>query len=203
MLFRSDINGRDKDGKLTGLPDGKIDADDRTYLGSPVPTFTGGLNFMLTYKGFDLNAYVYTSIGNKIFNISKRFTDFYPLFAGSAISERVKNTWSPTNTGATSPIFEANDGVSTGSQSSSYYVEDGSYFRFQNLSIGYNLPKDITSKIKLGRVRVSASVNNLLTITKYGGLDPQVAGAADTNFGVDLGNFPTTRQVTFGLNVGF
>ena len=199
----ADLNGRGADGKLTGLPDGKINADDRTYLGSPVPTFTGGLNFMLTYKGFDLNAYMYTSIGNKIFNISKRFTDFYPLFAGSAISERVKNTWSPTNTGATSPIFEANDGFSTGSQSSSFYVEDGSYFRFQNLSIGYNLPKELTSKAKLGRVRVSASVNNLLTITKYGGLDPQVAGAADTNFGIDLGNFPTTRQVTFGVNVGF
>ena len=198
-----DLNGRGTDGKLTGSPDGKIDANDRTYLGSPVPKFTGGMNFMLTYKGFDLNAYLYTSLGNKIFNISKRFTDFYPLFAGSAISERVKDTWSPTNTGATSPIFEANDGFSTGAQSSSFYVEDGSYFRFQNLSIGYNLPASATSKIKLGRVRVSASVNNLLTITKYGGLDPQVAGAADTNFGVDLGNFPTTRQVTFGLNVGF
>ncbi len=199
----ADLNGRGTDGKLTGKPDGKIDADDRTYLGSPVPKFTGGLNFGLTYKGFDLNMYMYTSIGNKIFNISKRFTDFYPLFAGSAISERVKDTWSPTNTGAKAPIFEANDGFSTGSQSSDFYVEDGSYFRFQNLSIGYNLPSTVTNKIKLGRVRVSASVNNLLTITKYGGLDPQVAGAADTNFGVDLGNFPTTRQFTLGLNVGF
>ena len=199
----TDLNGRGADGKLTGVPDGKINADDRTYLGSPVPKFTGGLNFMLTYKGFDLNAYMYTSIGNKIFNISKRFTDFYPLFAGSAISERVKDTWSPTNTGAKAPIFEANDGFSTGAQSSDFYVEDGSYFRFQNLSIGYNLPTAVTSKIKLGRVRVSASVNNLVTITGYGGLDPQVAGAADTNFGIDLGNFPTTRQFTFGLNVGF
>ncbi len=198
-----DNNGRGTDGKLTGVPDGKIDADDRTYLGSPVPKFTGGLNFMLTYKGFDMNMYMYTSIGNKIFNISKRFTDFYPLFAGSAISERVKDTWSPTNTGAKSPIFEANDGFSTGAQSSDYYVEDGSYFRFQNLSIGYNLPTAVSNKAKLGRVRVSASVNNLVTITGYGGLDPQVAGAADTNFGVDLGNFPTTRQFTFGLNIGF
>ncbi len=199
----ADLNGRGADGKLTGVPDGKIDADDRTYLGSPVPKFTGGLNFMLTYKGFDLNAYMYTSIGNKIFNISKRFTDFYPLFAGSAISERVKDTWSPSNTGATSPIFEANDGFSTGAQASSFYVEDGSYFRFQNLTIGYNIPTAVAKRMKLGRVRVSASVNNLLTITKYGGLDPQVAGAADTNFGIDLGNFPTTRQFTFGVNVGF
>ncbi|MFN8428900.1 MAG: TonB-dependent receptor [Spirosomataceae bacterium] len=198
-----DIDGRDANGKLTGKPDGKIDADDRTYLGSPVPKFTGGVNFRLNYKNWDLVSYFYTSIGNKIFNISKRFTDFYPLFAGSAISERVKDSWTPDNRDTNIPIFEANDGFSTGSQSSDFYVEDGSYLRFQNLTIGYNLPSNIVEKLKLGRVRASASVNNLFTITKYGGLDPQVAGAADTNFGVDLGNFPMTRQFTFGLNVGF
>ena len=183
--------------------DGKIDADDRTYLGSPVPSFTGGLNFKISYKNFEVNSYFYTSIGNKIFNISKRFTDFYPLFAGSAISERVKQSWSPQNTGATIPIFEGNDGFSTGAQSSDYYVENGSYLRFQNLSVGYNFPAQLANKLKLGRVRVTASVNNLFTITGYSGLNPQVAGAADTNFGVDLGNFPMTRQFTFGLNVGF
>lgn len=61
----------------------------------------------------------------------------------------------------------------------------------------------MATKLRLSRIRINASVNNLLTITGYGGLDPQVAGAADTNFGIDLGNFPTTRQFTFGLNVGF
>ncbi len=198
-----DINGRDSNGKLTGAPDGKITADDRTYLGSPVAKFTGGLNFRLTYKQFDLSSYFYTSIGNKIFNISKRFTDFYPLFAGSAISERVKDSWTPDNKDAKIPIFEANDGFSTGSQSSDFYVEDGSYLRFQNLSIGYNVASAMANKLKMSRIRVNASVNNLFTITGYGGLDPQVAGAADTNFGVDLGNFPMTRQFTFGVNIGF
>ncbi|UTA68824.1 TonB-dependent receptor [Emticicia sp. 21SJ11W-3] len=193
--------GRFRYADLNG--DGKIDADDRTYLGSPVPKFTGGLNFSLSYKNFEMLAYFYTSIGNKIFNMSKRFTDFYPLFAGAAISERVKNSWSPENPNTDIPRFEQNDGFSTGSQSSSFYVEDGSYLRFQNLSIAYNVPSAIARKMKLGRIRVNAAVNNLFTVTKYSGLDPQVAGAADTNFGVDLGNFPMTRQVTFGLNVGF
>ncbi len=183
--------------------DKKIDANDRTYLGSPVAKFTGGLNFKLTYKNFEVLSYFYTSLGNKIFNISKRFTDFYPLFAGSAISERVKDSWTPQNTGAKIPIFEANDGFSTGSQASDFYVEDGSYLRFQNLSFAYNFPVEIANKLKLSKLRVHAAVNNLFTITKYGGLDPQVAGAADTNFGVDLGNFPMTRQFTFGINVGF
>ncbi|RDB06797.1 SusC/RagA family TonB-linked outer membrane protein [Runella aurantiaca] len=183
--------------------DGKISADDRTYLGSPVAKFTGGLNFRLTYKNFEVLSYFYTSIGNKIFNISKRFTDFYPLFAGSAISERVKDSWTPQNTDTKIPIFEANDGFSTGSQASDFYVEDGSYLRFQNLSFAYNFPSAIANKLRLGKLRVNASVNNLFTITGYGGLDPQVAGAADTNFGIDLGNFPMTRQFTFGVNVGF
>ena len=75
--------------------------------------------------------------------------------------------------------------------------------RFQNLSVGYNFPAQLANKFKLSKVRVHASVNNLFTITGYSGLDPQVAGAADTNFGVDLGNFPLTRQFTFGINVGF
>ena len=66
---------------------------DRTYLGSPVPKFTGGFKFILRYKGFDLEGYIYSSVGNKIFNQSKWFTDFYPSFQGAAISERVKGSW--------------------------------------------------------------------------------------------------------------
>ncbi|MBC3786570.1 SusC/RagA family TonB-linked outer membrane protein [Spirosoma utsteinense] len=182
---------------------GKIDADDRTYLGSPVPKFTGGLNLKFTYKGFDIETYAYASVGNKIFNVSKWFTDFYPSFAGAAISARVKDSWTPTNTGATVPIYEAASNFSTNSQSNSYYVEDGSYFRLQNLSIGYNIPASFLSRIGLQRARVFASTNNLLTITKYQGLDPSVGGAADTNFGIDVGNYPITRSFTGGLSFGF
>ena len=183
--------------------DGKIDAGDRTYLGSPIPKFTGGVNFTINYKNFDLSSYIYTSLGNKIFNFSKWYTDFYPSFSGAAISERVKDSWSPTNTGATIPIFETASNFSTNTQSSSFYVENGSYLRFQNISLGYNLPKNLLSKAKLTKVHLYASTNNLFTITKYQGLDPQVGGNADTNFGIDVGNYPMTRSYTFGLNLGF
>jgi TonB-linked SusC/RagA family outer membrane protein len=183
--------------------DGKIDANDRTYLGSPIPKFTGGVNFTLNYKGFDLSAYVYTSIGNKIFNVSKWFTDFYPSFSGAAISERVKESWTPQNTGATIPIFETASNFSTNTQASSFYVENGSYLRLQNVALGYNLPKNMLEKLKLSRVRLYASTNNLFTITKYQGLDPQVGGNADTNFGIDVGNYPLTKSFTFGINLGF
>ncbi len=188
----ADING-----------DKKIDADDRTYLGSPVPKFTGGLNLRFTYKAFDVEMYGYTSIGNKIFNVSKWFTDFYPSFAGAAISARVKNSWSPENMSGTVPIFEAASNFSTNTQSNSYYVEDGSYFRMQNLSVGYNLPSNLLGRVGLSRMRVFVSTNNLFTITKYQGLDPSVGGNADTNFGIDVGNYPITRQVLGGVSLAF
>ncbi|RYF73652.1 MAG: SusC/RagA family protein, partial [Cytophagaceae bacterium] len=183
--------------------DGKITADDRTYLGSPVPKFTGGLNLKFTYKAFDIEMYGYATVGNKIFNVSKWFTDFYPSFAGAAISNRVKDSWTPTNTSATIPIFESASNFSTNTQSNSYYVEDGSYFRMQNLSIGYNLPSSVLSRVKLNRLRVFVSTNNLFTITKYQGLDPSVGGNADTNFGIDVGNYPITRSVLGGLSLAF
>jgi len=183
--------------------DGIIDAKDRTYLGSPVPKFTGGLNFTLRMKGFDFSAYLYTSMGNKIFNVSKWFTDFYPSFQGAAISSRVKDSWTPTNTGATIPIFESASNFSTNTQSSSFYVEDGSFLRLQNVTLGYTLPGNLLERLKMTRLRVYISSNNLFTITGYKGLDPAVGGAADTNFGIDVGNYPVTRSYIAGINIAF
>lgn len=193
--------GRFRFADLNG--DNKITPEDRTWLGSPVPKFTGGVNLKFTYKGFDIETYVYTSLGNKIWNQSKWFTDFYPSFAGAAISSRVRDSWTPQNTGATIPIFEAASNFSTNTQANSYYVEDGSYLRLQNLSIGYNLPTPFLGRIGVERVRIFGSTNNLFTVTKYQGLDPSVGGAADTNFGIDVGNYPITRSFLFGLSLGF
>ena len=183
--------------------DGKITDADRTFLGSPVPKFTGGFNFTLRYKNFDLVAYLYTSLGNKIFNQSKWFTDFYPSFQGAAISERVKDSWTPTNTGGTIPVFESASNFSTNTQSNSFYVENGSFLRLQNVTIGYNLPTAVLERIKMTKLRLFISGNNLFTITGYNGLDPAVGGAADTNFGIDVGNYPVTRGYTAGLNLAF
>nr|WP_229599184.1 TonB-dependent receptor [Runella sp. CRIBMP] len=188
----ADING-----------DGRINADDRTYLGSPVPKFTAGMSLGFKYKGWELEAYLNGFFGNKIFNVSRWFTDFYPSFAGAAISERVKESWTPSNTGATIPIFETASNFSTNTQSNSFYVENGSYVRFQNITLGYNLPASALSKARIQRLRVFASTNNIFTLTKYQGLDPGVGGNADTNFGIDVGNYPLTKGWTVGLNLGF
>lgn len=183
--------------------DNKIDVNDRTYLGSPVPTFTGGFNFVLSYKNFDLVTQANGFFGNKIFNASKWFTDFFPSFQGAAISERVKDSWTPSNPNATIPIFETASNFSTNTQANSFYVENGDYFRLQTVTLGYTMPKNILEKLKMNKLRVFASANNLFTISKYQGLDPGVGGNADTQFGIDVGNYPLTRSYTVGLNIGF
>ena len=183
--------------------DGVINDQDRTWLGSPVPKFTGGINLKLMFKNFEVETYMFTSLGNKIFNQSKWFTDFYPSFAGAAISERVKDSWTPENPGATIPIFENVSNFSTNTQANSFYVEDGSYFRMQNISLAYNLPSDLLSRMNISKLRFFAGVNNVFTITGYEGLDPSVGGDVDTRFGIDIGNYPITRSWTLGLNLGF
>ncbi|MFD2934645.1 SusC/RagA family TonB-linked outer membrane protein [Spirosoma flavum] len=183
--------------------DGKITDADRQYLGSPIPKFTGSVTLGLKYKGFDLNTQLYVSLGGKIFNNSKWFTDFYPSFTGAAVSARVKDSWLPTHTNTSIPIFESASNFSTNTQANSYYVENGSYGRMQYLNLGYTFPSVMLNRINLSRLRISASANNLFTITKYVGLDPAVGGSADSNFGIDIGNYPITRSYNVGLSFGF
>jgi TonB-linked SusC/RagA family outer membrane protein len=189
----ADING-----------DGKITTDDRTYLGSPVPTYTGGINVGLTYKDFEFATYLYASAGNKIWNQSKWFTDFFGTFEGSGKGERAKQSWTPElGNSAAAPIWESASNLSTSAAANSWYVEDGDYLRIQNISLGYNIPKAYTSKLGIKRAKFTLSANNILTLTKYKGLDPGVGGAADTGFGIDVGNYPVTRSFNASINLTF
>jgi len=199
----ADIDSYDENGELPGIPDGIIDLADRTVIGNPIPDFTGGLIIDLDYKNFGLEMYTFASIGNEIYNISKLFTDFYPLFPGAAISERVKDSWSFDNPTGEIPIFENTSNFSTNTQSNSFYVEDGSYFRLQNITLSYNLPESLIQRANMSNLKLYVSGNNLLTLTGYSGLDPSVGGSADTNFGIDLGNFPITKSFQVGVNVEF
>jgi TonB-linked SusC/RagA family outer membrane protein len=189
----ADING-----------DGKITTDDRTFLGSPVPTYTGGINVGLTYKDFEFATYLYASAGNKIWNQSKWFTDFFGTFEGSGKGERAKQSWTPElGNSAAAPIWESASNLSTSAGANSWYVEDGDYIRIQNISLGYNIPKAYTSKLGIKRAKFTLSANNILTLTKYKGLDPGVGGAADTGFGIDVGNYPVTRSFNASINLTF
>jgi hypothetical protein len=148
--------------------------------------------------------YLYASAGNKIWNQSKWFTDFYGTFEGSGKGERAKKSWTPAlGNAAEAPIWESASNISTSAAENSWYVEDGDYIRLQNISLGYKLPKNVISKIGVKSAKLTLSANNLFTLTKYKGLDPGVGGAADTSFGIDVGNYPVTRSFNASINLNF
>lgn len=182
--------------------DGEITPDDRTYLGDPVPNFTGGLNIKLGYKAFEMEAFLYTALGFENYNFSRWFTDFYPSFTGAAYGERVRESFTFENGGSTTPIFENVSNISTNNAHNSYYVEKGDYARLTNLQFSYKLPSNVLSKIGFERAKIYIQATNLFTISKYTGLDPGVGGNADTTLGLDFGNPPVTRGYNIGLNFG-
>ena len=190
--------GRYKYADLNG--DGFISELDRSYIGSPHPDFTAGMNINLSYKGFDMVAIFYSSYGNDMVNYTRRFIDFVQ-FAGGRSYDRLYNSWgSPylsDNSLAKLPLAESND---TQSQvASTAFIEDASYLRLKNLKIGYDLNRIL--KMNSRNIQVFGQVSNLFTLTKYSGLDPEV-NTSGANMGIDAGAWPTPRQWLIGVNVG-
>ncbi len=184
-------------------PDGVINPDDRVYIGNPNPDFTYGLNLGLTWKDFDLSAFFFGSQGNEIFNYNKWWLDFWPSFQNQKSNDLLNNSWTPENTGATTPKASNKSNFSNNTQSVSYYVEDGSFLRLRNLQLGYTLPTDAIGRIGLSKARIYVQGVNLFTATKYSGIDPDVNNGGDRAFGVDFGNYPLVKQFIVGLNVSF
>jgi len=182
--------------------DGEITPDDRKAIGNPNPSFTYGLNLNLGYKGFDLTAFFYGSYGNEIFNYNRYWLDFWPSFQGQKSTDLLYESWTPDNTGATVPKASNKSNLSTNTDASSYYVEDASFFRLKTLQIGYTFPKAIMGKI-FSNARVYVQGVNLFTVTKYTGMDPELASFDDVYFGVDQGNLPAIKQFLVGVSVGF
>jgi TonB-linked SusC/RagA family outer membrane protein len=200
--------GRFKYADVNG--DGKVDASDRTLLGNPNPKFTGGLNLDFTYKNFDLNMFWYGSYGNKIWNDVRWWTDFYANFAGAKSKTALYDSWTPTHMNAKAPIQEIDGSFSTNTVPNSYYVENGSYLRLKNLQIGYKFAPNLIKSIGLSSARIYLSGANLITITKYSGVDPEIVGGgttsntnSSTNFGVDRGNYSPSRTYLLGVQVKF
>jgi TonB-linked SusC/RagA family outer membrane protein len=200
-LVYSDYNkpGHFKYRDVTG--DGKINNDDRTFIGSPHPKISGGLNLSVSYAGFDLNTVFYGTYGNKMINYVKRWID-YGQFDGGLSKDALYKSWgSPylaSNADATLPMYD----IHSGSQlNSSAFVEDASFLRMKSLQIGYTLPKSLVSKIKVQSLNVYCQVTNLLTFTKYSGLDPEYYSSDPKTLGLDRGAVPTSRQIMFGLRL--
>lgn len=183
--------------------DGKITPDDRTFIGDPNPDFTYGLNLALNYKNFDLSAFFFGSQGNDIFNYNLWWVDFWPSFQNQKSKELLYNSWTPERPNATTPKASNKSNFSNNTQSVSYYVEDGSFFRLRNLQLGYTFPQSLISKVGLSRARLYLQGTNLFTLTGYSGLDPDLNNGGDQAFGVDQGNYPLVRQFLVGVNIGF
>jgi len=189
--------------------DGVVNAEDRTSLGSPQPKFFGGLNFNASYKAWDFNVFFYGSYGNKILNyIESNLQSFQKTGSEGVQNVSVnyyENRWTPTNPSETYARALHNDANTLNNVPSSHWVEDGSYLRLKNLSIGYTVPANLSKKVTASKARVYVSAQNLLTFTKYSGLDPEI-GIQNGNpifNGVDNGVYPSSRFVTVGLNVTF
>ena len=187
---------------------GKLNSDDRTYIGNPHPDLIAGLNLGLSYKNFDLTAFFYSTIGNDVFNNTKYFTDFW-LFEGNKSSRMRDKSWEPGKPGATLPVLDYGD-MYSGTNPSSYYVEDGSFVRLKNLVLGYTVPKQILQKAGIANLRVYVQAENLFTITGYEGLDPETTNAnisdgneSDLRRGIDMGGWPTLRTFALGVNFTF
>ena len=197
-----DIGGA-VDAKGNVIPDGKITFDDRTFIGDPHPKFTGGLNIDLGYANFDLNMFFYGSYGNDIINYVSRWID-YGQFVGGLSKDALYNTWTPTNKGAKFPML---DGATHSQESSTAFIEDGSYLRMKTLRLGYTLPQSLLDRVKMKSLRVYVQATNLFTLTKYKGLDPEINTVTNDSstgmqLGFDQGSWPTPRQITIGLTLG-
>ncbi|HOT64553.1 MAG TPA: SusC/RagA family TonB-linked outer membrane protein, partial [Dysgonamonadaceae bacterium] len=193
-----------------GKPDGVINSYDRTVIGDPHPDLIAGLNATVTYKNWDMTMFWYSTIGNDLFNNNKYFTDF-PLFGGNRSTTMRDYSWKKgaDNSKAKLPILDSKDNWG-GAVASSYYVENGSFLKLKNLIIGYTLPKDLLKKATISSLRFYIQGENLLTFTKYTGLDPEITNmetaagnGADLRRGLDAGGWPTTMRILFGVNFAF
>ncbi len=186
-----DVNG---DGELTG--------DDRTKIGSPWPDFTTGLNISLSYKEFDFLANLYASVGNDLVNDIK--DDLYSTTASESNvkSGLLNKAWHGEGTGNSIPRVSHIDNNQNYTRFSDFYVEDGSFLRLKNIQLGYTLPQNISDKAGLSRCRVYVSGQNLLTFTKYGGVEPEVGGKT-LNSGFGSWTYPVLPTYLIGLNINF
>ncbi len=197
------IDGFDSEGNFAfrdNNGDGKITADDKVVLGNSIPKISGGLNIDLNWKDFDLSMFFNGVAGNKIFNARKY--EYYFNYANNMVTD-VLNSWTPTNTTTNVPVAKVNNYEGANALPSEFYLENGSYLRLKNIQLGYTLPFKVSSKIKMQRLRFYMSVQNVFTLTRYSGYDPEVSSNTLFSRGVDMNSYPNARIYTMGLNVTF
>lgn len=197
--------------------DGVIDNNDETFIGNPEPDFTFGFGNTFSWKGFDLNIFFNGSVGNDVVNYGRRWLDV----TGSSSNVRRDvldyarvemidpngpndfRNYHVTNPGTTIPRLYTTSNANMNWRMSDAYVEDGSYIRLQNISLGYTFPKNWIKGATIENLKVYANIQNLFTISKYKGFDPEVGSLYGNTLmnGIDYGRYPSPRIYTIGLTV--
>ncbi len=191
LIFR-DING-----------DGTVNDDDRCIIGDPNPDLALGMNLDITYKDLTLSAFFSGEFGFDIYNTTRRQLEFMHYGGGSSTNHGVDilDAWSPSNPGSDIPALTMVDNNNE-TRMSTYFIEDGSYLKLKYLKLAYKLPQKFSKLINASNLSIYGQVENIFTISKYKGLDPEVML---TTYGarVDSGLYPRARTFTLGLNLTF
>lgn len=208
-IWYGDLKFKDLNG------DGIIDEKDQTYLGSPTPKVQMGFNNTFTYKNFDLNVFFTASLGNKVFN-QLRVNAENPItsygyfkslnnYARLALIDPAGSATDINNVYVTNPNTDIpgvrNDQTNGNDRFSNKFIEDGSFVRCKNISLGYTFSDNLLKKAHINSLRVYANVTNVFIITKYSGMDPEVGSWDPINAGIDNGFYPQSRRFTFGMNI--
>jgi TonB-linked SusC/RagA family outer membrane protein len=201
--------------------DGVINSEDCTFIGNPEPKFTWGFGNTFSYKGFDLNIFFSGAYGNKALNLTRMYIEDPRLNSNilksslnyavvsvidpSLPSDDYRNCYVSNASSTTMPALQRSDANNNYTRISDLLIEDASYIRLQNLSIGYTLPKSLVRKATLENARIYFNCQNVFTISKYSGLDPEVGAMYGDALmtGVDYGRYPSPRIYTFGINLSF
>jgi len=177
--------------------DGIINENDRTIIGNPTPDITFGMNLGADYRGFDFSAFLQGTIGNEVFNGTQR-QDLRFTNRTTAILDR----WTGEGSSTTTPRYTWSD-TNNNYRISDLYIEDGSHMRLKNIQFGYTLPAAISDKLKLAKWRFYVSGENMLTLTKYSGVDPEIGATSPFDLGIDRGVYPPARTIRFGTGITF
>ena len=177
--------------------DGIIDNDDKTYIGNPTPDFIYGFTANTSFKNFDLSLFFSGVYGNELFNASVRYDKI-----GGNKPASILERWTGPGTSNTLPKVSLDD-PNQNVRVSDRFIEDGSYLRLKNIQLGYAFPKFILNKIKLSKLRIYLSAQNLITWTKYSGYDPEIGSNGTLDIGIDRGFYPASKIILGGIQIGF
>lgn len=174
--------------------DGVVNDYDRTYIGNPTPAWNFSMTNSFSYRNFDMQVFLQGVAGNDIYNANR--VTLEGMYTVRNQTKKVLNRWTGEGTSNSMPRAIYSD-PNKNTRTSTRFIEDGSYLRLKNLTLGYTLPESLIKKASINSLRFYMSAQNLLTLTKYSGFDPEIQG------GVDNSNYPLTRTISFGVDLKF